>query len=109
MIKISDLFSDPNRKVAVIETWEDPDSRSRDTYVVVDRETLELLRFYLEEGVVVSEIRDGLEDALRDCPEWSEIALEDLESFQRQNVVGRLLISIGERIEPDLDLIIHLY
>ena len=45
MIKISDLFSDPNRKVAVIETWEDPNSRSCDTYVVVDRETLELLRF----------------------------------------------------------------
>lgn len=108
-MKISDLFSDPNRKVVVIETWEDPDSRSRDMYILVDRELLELLRFFLEEGVVVSDIKAGLEEALNDCPEWSEIALEDLELFQRQNVVGRLLISVGERLESDLALTIHLY
>lgn len=108
-MKLSEILPEVNKKVITIEIWEEPEYRARDMYFIVDSELLDFLSSYLEKGIPPSKIRNGLEKALQDCPALAGAALEELNHRQRENVVGSFLISLGNRLEPDLDLTVHLF
>ena len=87
--------------VKVVE-WSN-DDRNEKIYQV-PRETLNFLKRYLKEGYVGEEVRDGLAKALLRCPLWAEIALVDLETTQRQAIVGILVTTTFEEIEVDCEV-----
>lgn len=109
-MKIEELSptGDGKRLVRVV-SWTHPDEREPDTFMLIDEEILKLIELYLNTSEITEMIREGLEEALMDCPAWKSLSLEGLNSHQRENIIGRFILKEGEELEEDQKIEIVLY